>query len=417
MKNHVALLVFFVFFSLNVFSQHLTVRQGKIDLRSHNFQSSESVRLDGEWEFYMSQLIAPGGFTESIPVDYIAFPDTWNDVSKSINPGDGYATYRLQLMLATSVEYAIELPHCYSNYILWLNGQKIASNGRVGDSKELSIPEWRPQTVTFQTDRVDNELILQISNFHHAKGGIRESISLDSEVSLLRKRGISKTTNVAVIVLLVIVAVFFSGVYFFYHNDKAAVYFSALAVTWGIRAAFSNQYLFTSVFPDVFSWETTVRIEYLTLYMTMIWALLFVHALFRYDTSNVFKYFFVSCNLIFSIFTVILDPRTFTQFLPVYLSFALVLLLYIIYVVIHAIFYERPGVWLIVTCMILGVLIFGYDLGAYQGLSTYNSMLVNGGYILIFLLLSAALWTTIRITTTSKRRNDLLRYDDLYTNK
>lgn len=415
MKFRACFLLAVLLTPLLAFAQSFTARQGKIDLRDYHFEDEAAVSLNGEWEFYMSNLITPAQFESGIevPRDYIQFPQTWNDYSKSLEPGKGYATYRLVVFTKSSSQLSLEIPHCYSNYTIWINGKQVASNGQVGTTADLSVPEWRPQTVSISPVSERMEIVLHISNFHHAKGGIRENILLGHTSALNARRGTAVVMNLSMIGSLIVLAVLFLGVFFLFKSDIAVLSFAALALTWAVRAGFSNLYIFNQYFPSGLSWEVSVKIEYITLYLTMVFALLFLHALFKQDVSLVFKYFFVSCNLIFCLFTIFLDASVYTQFLPVYLSFALLLLLYIVYVVVHAVVYERRGVWLIVGCIMLGVLLFGYDLGAYQGFSDYNSILLNGGYVLIFILMGACLWVQLGFAAKGARK-DILTYDDLY---
>jgi hypothetical protein len=146
----------------------------------------------------------------------------------------------------------------------------------------------------------------------------------------------------------------------------------------------------------------------------MIWAIFFLASLFPDDINNLFKYFFVACNVIFILFTLGFKASLYTQFLPVYLSFCLILLIYIIYVIIHAIVYERHGVWLVVSCIMLGVIIFAYDLSAYQGLSAFNPIIINLGYLGMFVLMGLSLALQFGFLKKNSRNRDILTYDDLY---
>ena len=59
-------------------------------------------------------------------------------------------------------------------------------------------------------------------------------------------------------------------IFFIQRNNKLVVlYFALLCITWSIRSVFSNLYPVMLVLPD-FSWEWLVKIEYLTLYFTVI---------------------------------------------------------------------------------------------------------------------------------------------------
>jgi hypothetical protein len=319
----------------------------------------------------------------------------------------------LKTLVNAPIDLALQIPHVYSNYKLWINNNVIASNGVVGTSPETSTPQWLPQTVSFRSETDTVDIVLQISNFHHAKGGIREDIRLGKSDSLLEQRQVAVTSNIGLMISLIVLAVAFVLVYFLIRSENAALYFAALCLTWAARAGFSNLYIVTSFVPD-FPWDVAVRVEYIALYLTMIWAVCFISSVFPHDISTMFKYLFVSCNVIFCILTAFLSPSLFTQFLPVYLSFSAILLLYIVYVLIHAIIYERNGVWLIVSCFMVGVIVFGYDIISYQAFADFNPILINTGYVVMFLLMGTGLSLKLELIKKNSQRQDMLTYEDLY---
>jgi hypothetical protein len=404
-------LLLLVFFSINAQTNH--ARRGVMDLRHFNFDDNGHIALNGEWTLYMSNLIAPESFMKTVqePGDYVQFPSTWDETSKSLRPGKGYATYHLQILIKPQ-QYALELPHFYSAYKLWINNKLIASNGTVGISAKTSQPVWLPQTVIFNAeDTLD--VVIHVSNFHHAKGGIRENILLGTVDHLSFKKQVATVSNLTLFGGLILISLIFISVYLFLKPDAASVYFAVLCLTWAVRSVFSNLYVATSYLPD-FPWEICVKIEYISLYLTMIWATFFLASLFPDDVNNLFKYFFVTCNIIFILFSVFTHASLYTQFLPVYLSFSLILLIYIIYVLIHAVVYERQGVWLIVSCIMLGVIVFAYDLSAYEGLAAFNPIVINIGYLVMFVLMGFGLALQLGFVKHSNRNRDMLTYEDLY---
>jgi hypothetical protein len=402
--------------SLSSYGQSTFARQGVLDLSGYDFQQGP-VRLQGECEFFMSELLLPDQIHDSnVAIDYINFPGTWNELSKSRRPGEGFATYHLKIVLSGPSRLALEIPQIYSNYSLWANGKLVAQNGVVAKTPEASVPQWRPQTVAFAVDGKTLDIVLQISNFHHDKGGIREDIWLGTEDQLHSKRSIAVASNLFLMVSLVILAIGFLIVFSVIRNDREALLFAALCLTWALRSGYSNLYVMNFFFPD-FPWTIGVKIEYITLYLTMIWAVLLVNEVFPDDGSQIFKYLFVSCNAIFTVVTIGATPALFTQFLPVYLSFAGILLLYIIYVLLHAIIYERRGVWLIVSCFMVGVIIFAYDIISYQTLTHFNAVLINSGYIIMFLLMATGIALKLGWIKKNVHAGDMLTFDDLYGGK
>jgi hypothetical protein len=412
-------LVTLAFLSLftSCFSQNELARKGIFILNPAALNEG-AVPLNGEWEFYMSELKAPESFktstAHSSTVEYIDFPSTWNHLSKARNPGEGYATYRLRVVTQTPEKLAISLPDIYTSYSLWVNAKHVTWNGQIGTTPETSSPQWRPHTIYLEEESDTLDLILQVSNFSHANGGIREALFIGTHEKMQFRRSISTISNLTLCICLAILGLLFLLLYGFATSREAsALYFMALCFNWSIRALFSNDYLFNYYFPD-FPWTLCVKIEYVTLYLMMIWAILFLGSIFKNDVSFSFKVLFGLCNGIFTLLTLFFKPSLFTQFLPIYLSFAGLLMIYIVYVLIRAVMHERSGIWLMVSSIFLGVIVFSYNIISYEVQTPFNPIIINSGYLAMFLLTSVILLIDMGYMKRSSKSGSYLTYDELY---
>lgn len=402
----------FILFILLQFtaSGQSSASNGVLDAKQFNF-SAHPLPLQGQWLWVDGQLLDPQSMAnqKTTPVE---FPALWND-TRTDGSGQGVATYQLTVKLPSNLSnYAIELPQLYSSYRLWANNTLIASNGSPGTSAESTKPQWLPQTVTF-TAQDTLKLVLQIANFQHDKGGCREPIYLGEKKSMEAKHRttlVSKEVQCATLLFLTIV---FVGIYFLRGKKKIIMYFSLLCATWMIRSAFSNEYLFISFFPN-FDWDLMIRIEYIMLYLTMIWAILFLIRLFPREGNVIVKYLLVILNSIYLGLTVISSPLFFTQFLNVYLATAGVLLFYGLVVITRAFINGRAGAPSLAICALLGIIVFGYDVSTYEGLFSYNSVLFNIAYIFIFGLIGLALLFHLGVISLPGITSDTLTYEDLY---
>lgn len=366
------------------------VARGQMDIRSWNFGLSGPVKLEGQWNFHWEKLLTPE--QAIMPSgDYFEFPGLWNGEFSERHELDGYgfATYSARVFVNPSLEMlSVELPDVYSNYHLWINGQLVASNGEVGTSRAESVPQWLPKTVVFRAnDTLD--FVLQVSNFYHRRGGSNDHIYLGTPEQLYEKRESAVITNIVLFSGLALIGCFFFVLFFFFGKNRAALFFAAICLTWAIRALFTNLYLFINWFPAL-DWELGVKIEYLTLYLTMMWSLMFVGELFPNDTNPITKYGLLIANFIFILFTVASPAVTYTSMLSVYIVVSWVILGYVGFVVIRAIVYERVGAWFSAGSIILGVIMFSYDMLTYQGFWDFSPLLFNIGYLLIFMLNATA---------------------------
>ena len=380
------------------------------------WSGDSSFPIVGPCYFFEEQLLTPEECSKARG-HVVNFPALWNP-NQQKETALGYATYSLMVLLKAGhpKDLALALPQMYSGYRLWVNGKLLAENGKVGKSEKECTPQWRPQTVLIEVPGDSISLVLQIANFHHAKGGIKEPIYLGVASQMQFKRMIATISNLTEAIVLLLVGAFFFFVYFSRTRKNVTLYFALLCLTWSLRSMFSNLYLGIFYFPD-FDWTTMVRIEYITLYLTMIWAILFLSQIFHHEANLFFKYSFLFCNLLFTVYSLFSSPLSFTPWLNVYLVASAILLLYGGFTVIRAWVNERVGSGLLTISIILGLNIFGYDIFVYEGFSSYDPFIFSFGYISIFLLMSWALSMHLGLVKSKPSPTTQLTYDELYKKK
>lgn len=381
---------------------------GILDARSFDF-SSDRLNLAGTWIMYDQQLLSPGDVhaAHGIPS---TFPQTWNDVR---DDGQGVASYSLLILLGKSQDLALDLPQIYSSYRLWVNEKLVAENGIPGRTRAETKPQWMPQTVSFHVDGDSMKVVLQIANFHHYKGGCKDPIYLGDASRMMGQHSVSVISKLIECGVLLVVGVIFLILYFQQGMKKVVIYFSLLCLTWSVRCMFSNDYTFISFFPD-FNWTAMIRIEYISLYLTMMWAILYLGRVFTNEGSQIVKYLLVTLNGAFLAYSLFAAPSDFTKLLPIYLVTSAIVLVYGAGVVLLALINERLGATFLTISVVLGLITFSYDIFTYEGFFTYNSLLFSAGYIVIFLMMGVALLIKLDIIKTAHKPTTMLTYKDLY---
>jgi hypothetical protein len=406
-------IVFLLFIVFEGFSQPENPSANVIDAR-HWKINEEAFAISGPCQYFDQQLLSPSeckGASGSVS----EFPSLFKSNNQP-EEGIGYATYLLTVLVPTGQrDFALSIPQIYSSYKLWVNGSVVAENGAVGKTAQECKPQWKPQTVEFQTKSDTLLMVLQIANFDHAKGGIKEQIYLGKPAMMKFKRSVSEISKLTESAVLFCIGFFFLMHFVFQQRNKATLYFSLLTLTWSVRSLFSNLYLFISFYPD-FNWASMIRIEYITLYLAMIWAILFLTGLFHNEANVILKYALVFCNVLFTAFSLSSTPRLFTQGLNVYLIVSGILLLYGAYIIIRAWGNERAGSGLLTLSIILGLNIFGYDIFVYEGFSSYDPVIFSAGYISIFLMMGFALAFHVGLIKAKQNSASKLTYEDLYKN-
>src|SRR5262245_34291685 len=154
-----------------------TAVQGTLALLDWNFAHDGPIRLSGEWEFYWQRLLPPEAFSHQDPplrTGFIRVPGSWNgyEVAGQKISGYGYATYRLHIALGSPRErLALKFLDLATAFTVYVNGQQLLSVGTPGQSRQTTTPRFFPQVVDLQPATSDLDVVMQVANFHHRKGG------------------------------------------------------------------------------------------------------------------------------------------------------------------------------------------------------------------------------------------------------
>lgn len=382
--------------------------KGWLNAREWSAQS-RPLQLNGGWLFYENVLLTPEQAAAGTPASVLHVPQTWKN-------GEGYGTYVLRLVLPHNrPDLGVEIPQLYNSYQLWAGSQLIASNGQVGNSAATAKPYWLPQTVSLPASGDTVLLTLQVANFHHRTGGIREPILLGATDTLRTKRSWELGTSLAQACLLVMEGLAFVVLFLQERKKRMMLYFGLLCITWALRALFSNLYIGVHLMPDL-PWALVVKTEYLTLFFAMIWSLLLVAQLFPTLTNKLIRNILVIINLVFAAIAIITSPLIFTQWLNVYLAVVGIVIVYAVYIIFRALLHDQRGVWPLIASILMGILMFAYDLIAYKGVLPLNMLVLNIGYIAIFIFLTITLLIHLEVIKVESS-STMLTYDDMYGKK
>ncbi|WP_048747021.1 hypothetical protein [Paenibacillus sp. P22] len=109
----------------------LRAEKGVLDLAG--WDGSGRIALNGEWEFYWNELLAPGEASRQGEPAWMEVPGAWNDRQASGDemPAYGAATYRLRLLhVPESGVYAIKKTNIRFASEIYINGKKSADRRR-----------------------------------------------------------------------------------------------------------------------------------------------------------------------------------------------------------------------------------------------------------------------------------------------
>lgn len=375
---------------------------GILDLRHENF--SEEVKLDGQWNFYWHQLINPGDkiLQKSILVD---FPFRWDGflLNGEKLPAYGYATYTLKVFLPKKpYPLRIAMADVYSAYRLFINGKQVAENGMVSTSEEKSRPSWLHRAIDIPSNTDTLNIILQISNFVHSKGGTKKSLIMGNkdQIQLLRNR--AEAIDFVLTGCLIMGGFFFLGLYLLGSRDKAILLFALFTIIYSYRIVGVDNYTLHSLFPG-FSWYLGIRLEYITLFMGIGIFGLYTRFLYPGDINHLSVKINWWLCIFFTLSAIFLPPFYFTQLINPFLWLMSLCLIYIPYVYIIAFQKKRPGSLFALMSSVSLMVVFAIALLHYWGLVPAMYLLSFFCYVTFFFLQSLILSHRVSFTLRQAR--------------
>ena len=361
---------------------------GVLDIQNIELSDTDPIPLSGEWQFYWQQLLTPDEIDNSnASVELTHIPQIWNNSSKnSVQlPASGYATYRLTVNIGSSEKLlALSVPILSSAYNLYVDGNLIASAGHVDTNENKSRPEYSPKIIVFEAPNPVIEVVLQISNYDLAWGGLWLPITLSSAEKLFQSQLRDQIRSASISAIFFTIAVLSLFHFTLRPSDFTPFIVALSCICLGLREVETSQLLFiTNAMP--LSFVTTLRINFLTFYLAIPLFTAYFHLSYPKEFKRIPLFIIVFLSVLFSLATLVTEPRVFSEFLPYFQYMSIVILIYGLFSVFLAAYRRRRGA----RTMLLGAIL----LFIFAGNDVMHSLgIIQTGYISSFGLLSFILF-------------------------
>jgi PAS domain S-box-containing protein len=391
---------------------HPEAVKGILDLTQWDFKEDGSVKLKGKWEFYWQQHLSPDDFITLPPpriTDFMQVPEYWNsyDIGGVKLPGEGYATYRLTVLLDEQPQpLALGLMEISTAYNLFINGKNLASAGAAGTSRDATAAKQYRQVVYFEPSADNLEIILHVSNFHHRKGGVWEVIDLGSEKDIRQSREIRLGFDLFLFGSIVIMGLYHLGLFVVRRKDRSPLYFSIFCFLIAVRLFTIGERFLIRLLPDI-NWETVTKLEYLSFYLAVPAFCLFMRSLFP-KFSNRFLYAVGLLAAGFSFIVLITQARFFSQINNIYEIITFLAIIYCLYVILISLTEKRLEAFVFLIGFTILALMTINDILYVEGIIETGYLAPFGLFIFIF---SQAFLLSFRfsnaLATVELQRRDL----------
>ncbi|WP_162820017.1 sensor histidine kinase [Kordia sp. SMS9] len=360
------------------------------------FDNDTEIALETDWEFYWNELLAPENFNTKVPFTTVTL-DNWTTfpLSDTENlPAFGYATYRKTIELPKERPHiSLYIPTIYAASKTWINGRLVSEIGTVGNTSEATFHRRFRQIIPLSTEETRFEIVIQVANFYHHKGGIDDALIVGATQKLQKKKSKRVIADMVYIGSLSFIGIFFLLFFLLYWNkDRAVLYFAILCLSLAYMSV-SDRYAPLAEIFDSVSWVFLTKIEYVALFLAGLSASLFFYTIFIKFVPKTYKKIIVYGFCMLTALTVLLPAPYFTRFVLPFLVLMMLNLAYVAVIIFKAIASQRHESILMLTSMLLASCIFITHIFIFLGENGNAIIYVNFGYIVTFILLSMLLMT------------------------
>jgi signal transduction histidine kinase len=259
--------------------------KGILDLRNYEFNEYWYLKLDGEWEFYWESFIDPDAFIRGQgpePTLFAIVPGYWKDYDYEPLDfrGEGYATYRLRIILPEDFvgEIGFDVPVFDASFNLFLDNDLVRSNGKPGNSWANSEAFYDPGRIQYKPARDTLQVLIHASNFQHRRGAFWRSMQIGHPDKLSKIEYRYRFISFLSLGFLLAFSLFFFFFFIFYKEDKVILFFSLVLAGIFIRLMHTDLYPINYLIQ--IPWNCLIRMEYVGSFLAFGAGLWYLYLLF-----------------------------------------------------------------------------------------------------------------------------------------
>jgi adenylate cyclase len=341
--------IFFILFAIMSCSQVTQepiaqASRGFLDLSKYDFQQDRVFSLDGEWEFYWKQFIVSQPVPDPVP-SFLEVPGIWNGkpYRQEEMTGNGYGSYRLKVVLPKGHDHlAIISQDLATSYRLYVNRELIIENGIPATTAEASSPQFKPDVGYIKGFGQDIEIVVEIANYSHSKGGFWESMRIGSIRSVHNYREKRLGFDLFLTGSLLIMGIYHIGLFSLRRNDKSSLFLGVFCFIMIIRILTTGDRILFTTFENI-NWEFGLKLEYFTFYLATPVFALFLRSLYPEEFKEIILKILIVGSIFFVGIVLVTPTRIFARTAIPFQIFTVIGLIYAIFALIKAIVKKKQG--------------------------------------------------------------------------
>lgn len=341
-------------------AQNVKILNGEMCFYDSAYASNNLVNLDGNWEFYWNKLFTTayyyidndGKKEKLIPDSLVTVPDFWNSHILNVSgekTSIGCGSYRMMLTnLQPNTIYAILIRESPGTACrIFANSKEIAQAGKVSADPKYTFPMVMPIYAEFNSD--DNgtvELIIQVSNSIHRKGGLWSSVYFSGQEKMFQYYNTQTGSSWLIAGTMLVLCLLNVMLFFLTPKRKEYLFFSIFVFALGIRVSVAGFSILTLLFPNI-SYSFQLRLEYLAIWLAPMAFLLVCYYLYPTIKKNrIFNIILFSLGITLGLAATLIPIQYANHLVPVLELFAVACVIEVGIFLVRAILHNQSTVWL-----------------------------------------------------------------------
>lgn len=381
---------------------------GTLNIAAWGDKSNGVIPLNGKWDFYWERFVSYDEITQGIVSPDLTghVPEVWNAyrIGGKKLTGYGCATYSLKVTGAKKgQQLALWVPTLSTAYRLYINGELMATNGTVSVQPSKGVAQYKPQQVNFTPPASDFNIVIQVSNYTYARGGMWYTLFLGTPRQITN---IVKQINSRDFFLLgsfLMMGLLFLLIFFFRKSEKSSLYFAALCLMAVCRTMIYGVYSINDFLPFN-SFDVCVHLDYIIVLLFPGLIALLVLELFKDFIDKRAVKVFLAYGFGAALITLITPISFFTALVYGIQAIDILMLCYIFICIAAAVAHGKTDAIVTFVGLMAVMIGFGHDL-------LFQNNLIAGGLfelspIGFFVMLALQAYVLARRFTALLRKNE-----------
>ena len=246
---------------------------GAISLSNQERQSVQALR--GEWLGIVNRVVSPAVLPQA-SLEPIPVPGTFADVE--------YLTYRVAIHgLNRGENYALYVMDVTGNARVFANGEYLGALGPV-DQRGGLLPGFVPRLFTDLPQSSQIELVFQVDNMSHARGGIWQDVYFGPREQVLRLHNRLRGVELFVVGAILLMALYHLILYWLNPADRSPLFFAVFSLMVALKTMLSGHQVFLYHF-EITQQVPIIRVAFAAITLAVPVFLWYLQTLFPRSTA------------------------------------------------------------------------------------------------------------------------------------